>query len=137
MSITSDKRRKIEETFEEGIKLRDLGNFEEAIQKFSEILLETKEYDAPVLGVMGNIYWNLKDYVHAHDCYQKAVELKPESELASLGLFHTLWDMGREREALAEAKRFLSLRESEEYFKLAEEMRDSFAEVDDIPKFDN
>jgi tetratricopeptide (TPR) repeat protein len=128
---------KSEILFKEAVKLRDSGKPEAAIDKLSEILNENRKSNAAVLGIMGNIYWNLKDFSNAFECYQKAVKLSPKSELASLGLFHTLWDMGRERDAFEEAKRFLSLRESEEYLKLIEEMRASFEASSDINKSNN
>ena len=99
------------------------------MEKFNEILSMSLKHKAPVLGVMGHIYYKLKDFEKALDCYEKTVSLSPKSELASLGLFHTLWDMERERDAFEEAKRFLSIRESKEYFQLIEEMRESFKNV--------
>ena len=81
---------------------------------------------AAILGVLAHIYFTQRDLSKALDCYIETVSLSPKSELASLGLFHTLWDLGRAGEACNEAKRFLSLRESEEYFLLIEEMRDAF-----------
>jgi hypothetical protein len=38
--------------------------------------------------------------------FRKLVRLSPCSETASLGLFHSLWSLGREDEALEEIKRF-------------------------------
>ncbi len=53
------------------------------------------------------------------------------AELTSLGLFHTLWSMERYKDGFAELRRFLSISESEEHFRLIEEMRDaSFLEKD-------
>jgi len=46
--------------------------------------------------------------------------------LGSLGLFHTLWSLGRFQEAYEEAKRFLAIRDSEEYRQMIEEMRSTF-----------
>ncbi len=120
---------KIEKLFEEGIALRDSDRLEEAIEKFKEILTLNPPRRAPILGPLGHIYWKQKSFAKALECYTEAVSLSPKSELGSLGLFHTLWDLGRYKEALAEARRFLSLRDSEEYFLLIEEMRDAFLDA--------
>lgn len=120
-----------EALFEEALKLRDSGQIEAAIEKLEEILNENRRSDAAMFGTLGNIYWKSKDFPNASKCFRKAVKLSPQSELASLGLFHTLWDMGRERDAFEEAKRFLSIRDSEEYFKLVEELRESFESIDE------
>src|ERR1044071_9320983 len=98
MSMKNNRKfdhQEVGEIFEQGIRLRDSGRLREAIAKFYEILKLNTEYNGPVFGVLGNIYWDLNDYSNALTCYQKAVTLKPTSELASLGLFHTLWRLER------------------------------------------
>ena len=47
--------------------------------------------------------------------FRRATELKPESETASLGLFHCLWEMGRKEEALDEIGRYLKIADCEDY----------------------
>lgn len=124
IEIMSDENEttEAEKLFEEAIKLRDSDKCLEAIEKFNEILSKSPKYKAPVLGVMGHIYFKLKDLEKALDCYEKTVNLSPKSELASLGLFHTLWNLGRHDDAFNEMKRFLSLSSSEEYTHLLSEM---------------
>ena len=135
--MNKNKTNKIGSLFIDAIKFRDSGNIPAAIEKFREILDENRRSDTAILGMMGNIYLNSKDFPQAYDCYRKAVKLNAESELASLGLFHTLCNMERESEAFAEAKRFLSIRESEEYFLLIEEMRDSLNETTTVDMYNN
>lgn len=112
----------IDTLFAEAIKLRDSGELLQAIKKLKEILSTFPEPRGPILGVMAHIYYTIPDLENALICYQETVSISPKSELGSLGLFHTLWDMGREAEAFAEAKRFLALRDSIEYLKLFEEI---------------
>ncbi len=81
---------------------------------------------AAILGTLAHIHFTMKKFNEALGFYKEAVELSPKSELASLGLFHTLWNLNRVWDAYGEAKRFLSLRDSEEYFRMIEEMRDAF-----------
>jgi hypothetical protein len=47
--------------------------------------------------------------------FEKAVKLVPQSELYSLGLFHVLRGQGMREEALDEAKRFMTISDSDEY----------------------
>jgi len=54
----------------------------------------------------------------AEEYFRAATETSPGLELASLGLFHTLRRLGRNTEALQEALRFLSTRESLGYREL-------------------
>ena len=119
----------IEELFKNAIELRDLERFDDAIEKFTQILAMSPTRRAPILGVMGHIYFKQRAFDKALECYTEAVSLSPMSEMGSLGLFHTLWNMGREWDAFAEAKRFLTLRDSDEYFLMIEEMRDAFIDA--------
>ena len=121
---TNSKKDSHENLFTEAIELRDSGNLGLAIEKLSKILEDKPSLKTAtgVLGVMGNMYWDLKDYKSAAICYQKAVSNSPTSELASLGLFHSLWDLGDTDEAFEEMKRFLSLAESDEYVRLLKEI---------------
>jgi len=122
MVISKADEKRLEQLFAEAIALRDLGNLRDTLAKLAEILSEQTKFDAPVLGLMGNIYWDLNDFTKALECYRKAVVIKPKSELASLGLFHTLWNLGKRDEAFDEMRRFLSISSSEEYSRLLSEM---------------
>lgn len=125
MTISNAKKKEFEQLFEEAIELRDSGNLHKAVNKLTQILSGHPKYDTAVLGIMGNIYWELNDLSKAIECYEKAVELNPKSEMASLGLFHTLWKMGKENDAFTEMERFLSISTSEEYSLLLDEMDES------------
>lgn len=117
---------KIEAMFDHAIELRDSGRLSEAVEKLNDILSMSPTRRAPILGTLGHIHFRMKTLDKALECYKEAVDLSPTSELASLGLFHTLWNMGLVWDAYAEAKRFLSMRDSEEYFRMIEEMREVF-----------
>jgi len=127
--ISDNDRTSTERLFLEAVELRDKGDLDSSIEKLKEILHQNERVNAAVLGYLGNIYWDLGDLESARKCYKRSTQLNPGSELASLGYFHTLWDMGKFRRAVAEARRFLSKRDSEEYFRMIEEMRDAFVEA--------
>ena len=122
-----DKVQEIKRIFREAMVLRDAGRLGEAVEKLQYILSLSPERKAPILGPLAHIYFLLKDHENARSHYVEALSLSPRSELGSLGLFHTLWDMGKYREAVEEARRFLSIRDSKEYFLMIEEMQDAFA----------
>ena len=54
---------------------------------------------------------------------QRAVELAPRSERASLVHFHVLWRAGERIQALDEMKRFLKIQPSEEYANIIKEWK--------------
>lgn len=72
------------------------------------------------LGAICNRQRRLRE---AETHFRAAVEAVPKSEVASLGWFLVLADLNRGNEALAEAVRLLSLRESLGYRELFDEMR--------------
>jgi len=119
--MNAEDRAKIEPEFNRALRLRDGGDWLGAAAIFEQLDVEHPNHPA-ILGVWGSIYFHLKDWQRALPLYQRTVSLSPESELASLGLFHSLWNVGKRKEALAEMKRFLSLKESEEYRQLIKEI---------------
>lgn len=119
----------IDQCFEEAIELRDAGDLTKAVKKLKEALAMDPKNRATVLLILGDVYHSKKDFNRARECLQETVKLSPDSELASLILFHTLWDMKDEWAAFREAKRFLSRHDSKEYFLMIEEMRDAFLDA--------
>ena len=56
--------------------------------------------------------------------FRRAVELALKLEAASLGLFHCLWELGRQEEAAEEIRRFMSVSDSEDYRKIIQEINE-------------
>jgi len=67
-------------------------------------------------------------FVEAIEYGRQGTLLSPQSEKASLVLFHSLWKGGQRIEALDEMKRFLAIRPSEEYSKMLKEWKLSESE---------
>ena len=132
MSQYIDKEEKYDRLYQDALKLRDSGHPEESLRALSSLIGIDDESDARVLVVMGTIYLESKDFIEAVNLYKKAVELKPRDPLASLGLFHSLANARQEKDAFAELRRFLSISESDEHFRLIEEMRDAFDENEEV-----
>lgn len=130
LGMDEEERAKIEPEFRRALRLRDGGDLLGAAAIF-ERLDAAYPNKAAILGMWGSIYFHLKDWEHALPLYQRTVMLSPESELASLGLFHSLWHLGKRDEAFAEMRRFLSITESAEYSQLLGEMHEGAQEETD------
>jgi predicted Zn-dependent protease len=111
----------LEELFREAIRLRDAEKYPEAARLLRR-LCEQKPHSAAVWAVLGDVNWRQEKLKEAIKCFRRATELAPESELASLGLFHTLWEMGLEKKAREEMDRFQKVAHSDEYATLHKEL---------------
>jgi tetratricopeptide (TPR) repeat protein len=70
---------------------------------------------------LGFIYSLQKNWVRSEEHYRLAVELSPRYDLASMGLFLSLFHQNRLRDALLEAVRLLKLQDSRAYRELFED----------------
>ena len=104
--MTPDERAEIEPEFNRALEMRET-NVRESIRILQTLNRRYPDH-APIVGVLGGIYHDTKDWVRALYWYEKAVKLSPKSQLASIGLFHSLWRNGRFSDALDEAKRFIA-----------------------------
>ena len=66
-------------------------------------------------GLIATAYYFAKEYAISAAYYKKTTGLNPRSELASLGLFHSLWELKNYRRAYQEMERFLSSNEANNY----------------------
>jgi hypothetical protein len=73
-------------------------------------------------GLLATLYFDIDDYKNSAKWYGVASKLSPHSEMASLGLFHTLWDTGKLYDAFEEMKRFMDSHKSKEYKQLKKEL---------------
>jgi tetratricopeptide (TPR) repeat protein len=124
--MNSPKTDSLSEGFEAAVKLSDDGRHQEAAELLESLLenrVDRRSKLAAVHAKLGNIYlsrMSLSELAEPH--FRKACELSPSSELASLGLFHSLMQQGKIPDALTEMRRFLAQRPSEEYKRLLAEM---------------
>ena len=106
---------KAKELFNKALILRDKGEYEEAIDLLHKIILEHPDFSF-AYGHLGEILWKQGNLQEANHYFLKASELMPESSLASLCVFHTLWEMEKYEPALLEIKRFKKIgRKSKDY----------------------
>lgn len=120
-SVKTMTSRETSEAFELAIQHRQRGEHKEAIELLNSLMERTPSYYA----VLGDSYWELGLYPEAIRSFKKAIELAPESEASSLGLFHCLWETGDVDGAFDEMRRFLSLADSAEYRRLLSDINRS------------
>jgi tetratricopeptide (TPR) repeat protein len=119
--MKDEVRAKIEPEFNRALKLRDQGDWLGAAEVFEQLNKENPNQSV-ILKMWASVYFHLEDWHKALPLYERAASLSPKSELSSLGLFHSLWNLGKQEEAFAEIRRFLSISDSKEYRQLIKEM---------------
>ena len=100
--------------FDEAVRLKRQGNFKDALSVLRK-LHRSAPNDASTCALIGEINWSQGKLGIAIRWLSKATREAPRSELASLGLFHVLWEANKEGLALAEMNRFLAISDSKEY----------------------
>lgn len=105
------------------MRFKNRGAYEEALEILTAAEGEFPK-DAALLGITGDVYYMLGRVKESARYFKKVVKLSPHSELASLGLFHSSWQLGREEEAIAELVRFQSVSHCPDYDEIAEALRE-------------
>jgi predicted Zn-dependent protease len=120
--MTEDEKNKIEPKFNYAIKLWHNKKTNKALS-----ILKSLEKEFPnqptILGMIGAIYFSIKDWLNSSIYYEQTIKLSPKSELASIAFFHCLWNQERFDDAFSEASRFMKLTGfSKEYALIFEEL---------------
>jgi tetratricopeptide (TPR) repeat protein len=80
---------------------------------------------------LGGVYFNLNEFQSSKEYFEKASGLKPQSELASLGLYLSYIELENFEKAIEELKRFLDKYPAELYKttlgELLEDMENGYA----------
>ncbi len=106
--------------FDAAIQKRDAGDLPGCLSDLDRLAAENPE-NAGVAGTRAGVLFELGRFEEAAEGFRRAVELAPKSEIASLGLFHSLNRLCRKDEAKKEMERFQSIRASEEYERIRRE----------------
>jgi predicted Zn-dependent protease len=109
--------------FQRALSLRNGGQLERAREAF-QVLRSVRPEEPTAAVVLGGILLDLGLHDAAFDSFRDATRLRPRSELASLGVFHSLWDARRTIEALAEMRRFLTVSDCADYREIIRELWD-------------
>jgi tetratricopeptide (TPR) repeat protein len=111
------------------LNFRVHGGFQQAVKLLNSAARRFPT-EAAVFWLLGSIYLHDLDQPQkALPMFRKAVRLSPRSQRASLGLFHSLWDLEREREALRELNRFQSIAHCNDYDEILAEIREKAPEL--------
>ena len=89
-----------------------------------EMLVDGNPASAIFNATLANTYKQLAVFDKAEKHFKKAVQVSPESEIISLGLFHCLWDQGKSDEAVNELNRYMSLADSDDYREIEKELKE-------------
>lgn len=120
--------------FDQAMKLRDEDDLAAARVLLDQLL---KQLEAPDLLLRGHVHMQLGYFAQLRgepeqraSHFDQAVDALPNNDLASMGWFLSLFDLGRYREAFQEMVRLLRSRHS----RLYEEMIDVPGFGDELPK---
>jgi len=100
--------RKEDDLVRRALRLRDEGKLEEASEIFLDLANRHPRVAGP-RGVLAGLYYRLGRFSESADCFRRAVEINPRSELANRGLFHALWRLGKNEEAIAVIRNYTEL----------------------------
>lgn len=115
------------EIVNQALKLNSKGKYQVALDLLLSI--QDRYNESSVLsGLIATTYSYLKDSENSTRYFIKTANLNPNSELASLGMFHGLFDKGEYENAYNEMDRFLSLNEPKHYRITLEELYEQIDE---------
>lgn len=107
--------------FESANRLRKQGDPNGAIRVLRALVAEFPDKAAAYL-VIGDILWDEGRLPAASVAFRAATRRFPKLEIASRGLFHTLWEQSRTDAAFREMKRFQSISFSQTYKEIIDEI---------------
>jgi predicted Zn-dependent protease len=111
----------VKEQMSVAVELKEAGQLQAAEEILARLNREDPE-SATILAVLGDVYWDLGRLSDAVITFSRATRLSPTLEAVSLGLFHCLWKLGRQDEAMEEIKRFQTISDSQDYRDIIEEI---------------
>jgi len=115
-----NKKQQLDELLQLAIDSYHAGKVSRAIRLLVD---RAGEFKSPKLwGYLGFLYGEAGNEQKAVHAYRKATALSPRSELASLGLFHSLWRADHTDAAFDEMRRFLKSNDSPQYRLLLRDM---------------
>ncbi len=119
--MKNETRSDYKRRFEEAIRLRDSNRLDEAAVALRALTSDRSDRPEAAL-VLAELQLRQGYFRESTKLFSELVEMYPASEKASLGLFHSLWGIGRREDAVAEMRRYRADYESMEYRRLLREL---------------
>src|SRR5437773_664217 len=107
--------------FESANRLRKDDDADGAIRVLRALVADFPKKPAPYL-VIGDILWDEGRLSAASAAFRVATKRFPKLDIASLGLFHTLWRQSKTDAAFEEMKRFQSISFCRDYKEIVDEI---------------
>lgn len=98
----------IEARFQTAVRFEETGDKERAIAIYEEILCLDPRF-APAAINLGTLYFHLRRFERAEECYRRASETDPDYVLAYFDLGNVLDELGRLEESIAAYRRAVAL----------------------------
>lgn len=104
---------------------KEKGAFLDALNLLHPLVMKYAD-DNVFNGLMAALYFELQDYENSEKYFRKASQLNPQSELSSLGLFHSLVHQNKTLLGLKEVQRFISSNSYKLYKTTIHELKSNF-----------
>jgi len=118
---------------EEVFSLKAKAKFKEGISLLKQMNIKFKS-DRKILGLLGTLFYQLEDYNNSSKYFKKASVVNPNSELSSLGLFHSYMELGKIMSALKEITRFCKVNSPQRYKITIQELNDNVDNFNKVEK---
>ena len=102
------------DSFQLFFDLREKKEYKKAIAILKKLDQRVKN-NSKITGLLGTAFYETSNYSSSKFYFKKTTILNEKSELASLGLFHSLCHLGKEILALKELDRFVSINKPIQY----------------------
>jgi tetratricopeptide (TPR) repeat protein len=126
----------LNQILQQGIDCKNEGDYHGAIGAFEEAIRKSPRCSLAYWLLGGVHYTFLNDPRAAIPYFQKGVQLSPKTEIASLALFHALWDTDQTFDALEEIKRYQLLTNwsSKDYLEIMQEIKEKWLDPPNTKK---
>jgi predicted Zn-dependent protease len=118
-----------EHLINDALSLKEKGKYSEGLKILKPLERKFPE-NSVIAGIIASIFYESKDFLNSEKYFRKTITLNPNSELASLGLFHSLLFLNKVNEALYELKKFINDHQPKLYKVTIKELKDNFNEYD-------
>lgn len=118
--------------FDKAVSLKSRGKLF-AAKKILRSIAKRRPRSAAIIGYLAGLYFEEEAFETAAELFQRAVRLSLDSELASLGLFHSYIELGKDGLARRELRRFVARHFSRQYSDMLNDVNNEQLDDDQRP----